>query len=103
MVHVFQFIVLEDCEIASAAAETPDYGTVCAVDLVDGAGVVGVDDVIPLRVCVDGVDVATTGIRPFMIQTNWEHLTSNQDVCLEDKSHLQEHDLANAIQSRPFS
>lgn len=44
-------------EVASVAVEAPDDGAICAVDLVNGTGVTGGDEVVALGVLVDAVDV----------------------------------------------
>lgn len=44
-------------EVASVAVEAPDNGAICAVDLVNCAGVTGRDEVVTLGVLVDAVNV----------------------------------------------
>lgn len=46
-----------ESEVAVFSSETPDQRTSCGVDLVDGVGVAGGDEVGAGGVFVDGVDV----------------------------------------------
>lgn len=57
MVLKAEFGVVGHFKVGAIAVKTPDYGTVCAIDLVHGTGVACRDEIVAVSVLVDTVDV----------------------------------------------